>query len=243
MLPTPVSRLITALVLAFCTSVLILVLMPKPLPSTLEMEIAKALLQLGVVSVAGVVLSILVFEYQRARNNADKQHEVERRALEYREDLLKATLSKAMSCYSQAKKARRLFRAKGLYRYEDMSIDIVIPDEYDKCLESLNDAQLELENLARDVNNSQQAFSHPTKIVKSLRTMENYLSDLVGEYEKKRGTDLLREEKIDLEQLPLLCNFLVTASQSRFSPELIEPYHEVQEAIRQDLLHPRLPAK
>ena len=241
MATSPISRLVAALSLIFAVAVFALLLMPKPAASSFEMELAKALLQLGVISVVGVVTSVLVFEYQRVRNNSDKQQDLDRRALEYREDLLKSTLSRAMGCYSQAKKARRMFRAKGLQRHGDDEIQIIIPAEYDRCMESINDAQLELENLVRDVNNSARAFTQPTQLVKSLHSMETYLSDLIGEYEKHRGTQVLREEKLLLYELPALTNFLVTATQSRFKPEVIDPYHEVQEAIRKDLLHPRLP--
>ena len=241
MLPSPVSRLVAVLTSIFGVAVILLLLMPKPAPASFEMEISKALLQLGVVSVVGVVISVLVFEYQRARNNTDKERDLERRRIEYREDLLKSTLSRAMACYSQAKKARRLFRAKGLHRHEDHSIDIVIPEEYDRCLESVNDAQLELENLARDVGNSAIAFSNADSLVQSIRSMETYLSELIGEYETHRGTQTLRQEKLMLDDLPALNNFLLPAAKSNFKPQVIIPYHKVQEAIRKNLLHPNLP--
>ena len=241
MLPTPVSRLIAALSLIFGFAILVLLLMPKPVASSFEMEIAKALLQLGVVSIVGVAISVLVFEYQRARNNTDKERDLDRRRLEYREDLLKSTLTRAMACYSQAKKARRLFRAKGRQRHESMNIDIVVPEEYDRCLETINDAQLELENLARDVRNSAIAFSNADSLVQAIRSMETYMSDLVSEYETHRGTQLLRQEKLMLDELPELNNFLLPAAESRFKPQVIIPYHTVQEAIRKDLLHPNLP--
>ena len=240
MLPTPASRLIAVLCFLFGASVVAIALMPKPLPSTFEMEVAKSLLQLGVVSVVGVVVSVLVFEYQRARNNTDKQRDIDRKALEYREELLKTVLARAMSNYSQAKKARRMFRARGRDRHPDLDVDIVVPDEYDRCMEAVNDAQLDLENLSRDVRNSSVAFTRPDKIVDSIRSMEKYLSDLVGEYEAHRGTQMLRLQKLLLDDLPLLQNFLLSAAQSEFKPMVIMPYHEVQDAIRQDLLHPKL---
>ncbi|MBY0484447.1 hypothetical protein [Nitrosomonas sp.] len=128
MLPTPISRLVAALASIFGITVFVLILIPKPEHLSFEMELAKALLQLGVVSVVGVVISVLVFEYQRARNNTDKQRDLDRRALEYREDLLKSTLARAMASYSQVKKARRLFRAKGLQIHEDLEVNLVVPE-------------------------------------------------------------------------------------------------------------------
>lgn len=71
--------------------------------------------------------------------------------------------------------------------------------------------------------------------------METYLSNIVGEYEKFRGTQALRQGKLVLDELLELNNFLAPARDSHFKPQLIIPYHIVQEAIRKDLLHPNLP--
>ena len=202
------------------------------------MEVAKALLQVGVVSVVGAVVSMFVFEYQRERQNADKNRDFRKKSIEYREELLKTVLSRAMDCYSQTKRARRMFRARGLQRLDDLAV--VDPEEYDKCLDSINDAQLELENLARDVRNSGPAFTNPELIVRNLRAMEKYLSDLIGEYERQRGTLMLREGKVMLDELTYLNQFLIAASQSSYKPDFIIPFHEVQQAIRSDLLHSNL---
>jgi len=101
-----------------------------PSPNLYEIEIAKAILQFGVVSVIGTGLSILVFKYQnsqqqfdkdcehrraqedqaadRAREQAEEKLERKRKQMEYREDLLKSTLAKMMSSYNAVKTARRL---------------------------------------------------------------------------------------------------------------------------------------
>ena len=239
--PSARTRITGILVLTFVVSVTLLAIMPTPAPGTFSMEIAKALLQLGVVSVIGAVVSLLAFEYQREQQNADKNRDEARKSLEYREDLLKTILSRATVCYSQMKKARRMFRARGLQRLGDFAL--VEPEEYDKCLESINDAQLEIENIARDVKSSERAFTHSELIVKNLRAMEQYLSNLVGEYEKQRGTLLLREGKVMLDDLDRMSEFLLTANQSQFKPQFIVSFHEVQQAIRSDLLHPNLLAK
>lgn len=234
------KSLIAVLVGLFVASVAGVLIPPAPTAGTIHMEIAKALLQLGVVAVAGTVVSVLVFEYQRERHNQDKDREFERKALEYREELLKAVLSRAMACYSQSKKARRLLRARALEHHD--GITIVLANQYDQYLDLINDAQLELENLARDVQNSAPAFSSPDAIVKHLRSMDKYLSRIICEYERNRGLSTMADGKLTLDEFPVLKEYLKTAAESPFNPNVIVPYHEVQLAIRKDLLHPHLPS-
>src|SRR4029450_149011 len=78
-------RHLLAVLLSFLLSIsiivtLFLLVFPswKPASGTLEFEIAKAILQMGVVSVIGTVVSLLTFDYQQ-----------ERKRLEYDEGLLK----------------------------------------------------------------------------------------------------------------------------------------------------------
>src|ERR1044072_1275399 len=67
--PSGINRwLLTLLIAMFLTSVAALgFFFPHAKVNTLEFEVAKAVLQLGVVSVIGVMVSLFSFEYQRAR--------------------------------------------------------------------------------------------------------------------------------------------------------------------------------
>ena len=254
------ARLVTlTLLLIFAASVGVLALLSTKVPDlNLVPEIAKAVLQLGVVAIVGSAVSLLIFEYQREKGLADRQREEDRRSaekqrdldrvteeknrelrarkIEYREGLLLSVLAKALGAYSQAKKARRLLRARAIAQEGDRAM--VLADGYDQYMELVNDAQLELENLARDVTTSGKAFSQHESIAASLRRMEVYLSELIGEYEKTRPLFAESVSKRPLRDHPLLEDFLRSASLSKFSPEVIHPYHEVQAAIRGDLLHP-----
>lgn len=111
--------------LFFASVALLLLFFRDSAQGTLEFEAAKSLLQLGVVAVAGAVVSILVFEYQRERQTidrnadlerqgAEKQRDLDRTSLEYREKLLLSILSRAMDAYGRAKKARRLLRGRAI---------------------------------------------------------------------------------------------------------------------------------
>ena len=257
------ARSITFTLLSiFAASIAILALLNNSVPHLqLAPEIAKAVLQLGIVAIVGSVVSLLVFEYQRekgladkqldtARQSAEKKRDLERalaekhrdslaRQVEYREHLLMSILAKTLAAYSQAKKARRLLRARAVARRVDS--EVLLVEGYDQYMELVNDAQLELENLARDVNTSAVAFSKPDQIVKGLRRMEAHLGELIDEYEQQRPLYLDAVPHRPLKDHPLLQDFLRPAKMSKFSTEVVHPYHEVQAAIRADLLHPQVP--
>ncbi|HWN11448.1 MAG TPA: hypothetical protein VNO50_19625 [Pyrinomonadaceae bacterium] len=227
---------------------------------TIGFEVAKSLLQLGVVAVIGAVVSVLVFEYQRERQALDKiadldrqavekkadldrqalekKRDLDRKSLEYREMLLLSILSRAMDAYGRAKKARRLLRGRAISTRDQAKV--VLADQYDLCFDMLNNAQLDLENLARDVKTSAKAFSDPDALVTHLRSMDAYLNELIGEYEGSRSRFSGDEPSLPLRELQHLVDFLQKAKESKFMPEMVIPYHEVQKAIRGDLLHPNL---
>lgn len=240
-----------ALLAIFAVSVALLALLGKRNPNLqLVPELAKSIFQLGVVSIVGACVSLLLFEYQREKQQSDKAREVDRlqsekqrdlhaKRLEYRESLLLGVLSKALSAYSQAKKARRLLRARALQNREGSAV--LLMEGYDAYMELVNDSQLELENLARDVETSKVAFTQPDTLVSRLRKMEVHLSHLMGEYEARRPFFSAAQPYRPLQEQPLLQDFLRSAKESRFMPEVIHPYHEVQDMIRKDLLHPQVP--
>jgi hypothetical protein len=218
--------------------------------NTMKFEVAKALLQLGVIAVIGTVVSLLVAEYQRERQTLDKERERERdtrdkkrelnrKRFEYREELLKSILVRAMAAYSAVKKARRLLRARAIIKHGD-DPEVVLAEPYDLYLEMINDAQLNLENLARDIETSAQAFTDPKSLEKNVWKMEHYLSRLIEEYEEHRRMFAGNLASADL---PLLNEFTGPFKGSNFEKEVVKPYHAVQRAIRADLLHPNLPGR
>jgi hypothetical protein len=59
--------------------------------------------------------------------------------------------------------------------------------EYDRYLEMVNDAQLDLESVKGDVKTSAAAFSNAQSIFDALESMEQYLGRVVKEYEEHRN--------------------------------------------------------
>ena len=201
---------------------------------TLAFEVAKSLLQVGVVAIAGAVISALTFEYQRDRLDAEKradierlssekerdieraakekerdlvrqgaererdlqrqavekqrdlerqaiekQRDLERKSVEYREGLLISTLTSTMDAYSRTKKARRLLRARA--RVLQAAGAIILAEQYDLYIDWINDAQLDFENLARDIDTSAQAFTKSGFLRDRLHKMDSYLARIIHE--------------------------------------------------------------
>lgn len=209
-----------------------------PPASSFKLEIAKAILQLGVVSVVGAAVSILVFKYQNERAVAEQDKERHRKNIEYREDLLKGTLARAMASYNSVKKARRLLRARAIVVRD--STDYVLAAPYDTYMEIINDSQFEFENLAQDVETFKRAFSSPQELVDAFRTMEHFLGDMFTEYEKLRKDFHGGAPGKKLDEFNELPAFIGPFKKQRFATDFANPFHQAQRAIRRDLLHPQL---
>ena len=259
------------IIIALCTFVLLSMVVAFALwmnafQNDFATELFSAAVQIGVVAVAGAIISLLLFNYRKDRDAADKERdqaraeaqkerdlqlqkaekerererlerekardlmrqqgekeqELERKRLEYREQLLKETLQSAMQSYSKVKKARRMLRAKAIQRIGEETKDVVTLDAYDTYMEMINDAQLELENIARDVENSAPAFSEPGKLKKYLWTMEAYINKIVKEYERRRKNFQGNPSQLDLASLPKL-NVFLDSSEKGFKPGLAAP--------------------
>jgi hypothetical protein len=100
--------LFALLAVIFAVSVTLLLVFFRGAPQgTVAFEVAKALLQLGVVAVVGAAVSWAVAEYQLEQSRLDKaedtkhQDEIraadfDRQSREYRDELLKATLRRVV---------------------------------------------------------------------------------------------------------------------------------------------------
>ena len=142
-----------------------------------------------------------------------------------------------MARYSAVKKARRVLRARGVTG--NAPDEHVLADAYYAQIDVLNDAQLEYENLRRDVDTSRRAFTNPDQLVTALEAIDSYLRTLLSEYELAfrafRDADSAR-----LSELPAMKGFLHHGT-STFHHQLVYGIHTVQDTLRGELLHLKLP--
>jgi hypothetical protein len=256
-MPKASEVLIVILLVMFVVSVIGVTFLWNAENNSIEFEVAKALLQLGTVAVVGAVITVLIDNYQRAhqlfdkeqdlkRQDREKEREIQRKALTYREDLLKTTLVKTRAAYAAAKKARRLLRAAVVVKgMPGVSREIVLAKPYDTYLEMINDAQLDLEHLARElrgnVDKDKSAFTDPNTLATCLESMEGYLLELVREYGHQRRQFQGDPPELLLTELSLLGKFIKpSADNCELEEQFIKPLHTIDETIRADLLHPEL---
>lgn len=203
---------------------------------SLDMEFAKALLQVGVVSVAGAVLSILVFGHQRNLDRDQRERESRREAAERTEELLKGTLARITAAYNRAKRARRKMRALGRQRSGETTL--ISHAAYDALMAEINDAQLDIETIKSDVTTTRLAYNAPDPLISCLHDMEAYLGELIEEYEQSRSLIGVSNDTTDLNKLPRLMDFLGPSKDSDFSRRFSDQHSAARASLRQSLLPP-----
>ena len=201
---------------------------------SLEMEFAKALLQVGVVSVAGTLLSVLVFNHQREAANRKDAVLVTEKRLQARDEILKGTISRVTHVFGATKRARRTVRALGLRRMAEGAL--VRLERYDGCLADVNDAQLELEAIKSDVKTSGPLYPSSQQLTSALRDMEQYLGALIEEYETVRAGLSDGTAEFPLERVPRFADFVGTTKGSEFATKFSGGHDQARASIRSDLL-------
>lgn len=207
---------------------------------SLDLEFAKALLQVGVVSVAGTLLSVLVFDHQRRSALRKEAATVAEKQLQFRDDLLKGTLARITAVYNDTKRARRTMRALGLRRV--VETPLIRVDRYDECMAEVNDAQLGLEAIKSDVKTSRLAYPSADKLTSGLRSMEQYLGAMIEEYEAVRAGIPDNTAEFSLARTPRFGDFVGPSKGSEFALKFAGAHDDARASIRTDLLHLNLPA-
>jgi hypothetical protein len=135
----------------------------------LGLKMAEFLVQVALVVVAG---GIFMQNYNRlqARKTAIN---------EFR----KETLGSLATAYSDVKRARRNLRAKTEIA-QDATDEQLAYAAYDAQLSAINDTQLALEVVKRELDVFSTAFDAPEPLAERVRAMEKYLGKLVDEYEQ-----------------------------------------------------------
>jgi HD superfamily phosphohydrolase len=190
-------------------------------------------MQVGLVTAAGAVLSFLANDYQAQRQREDKVREQdrlredkvreqerlredkvreqERLKREYQRDLIKATLGRTTEAYNNVKRARRVLLATTTAEGEHLA------ECYDRYMLEIIDAELEFETLLVEVEASPSIFRN-TELKKFFESIENYLGELITEYEQRRYTFTGDPKQLAKELLPVLEAFLGRPqSESTFS--------------------------
>jgi len=178
-------------------------LLPSAKRGELVLEVAKACIQLLLVTLVGVCIRELVKDRDSRRAKADKEAAQVMR--------IRRAVTKA---YLNAKRSRRCLRAEATKTAPKQYVDIA-SQPYDRHMRSVNDAQLELERLVRELNVTSPAPEWLKDARSSMKSMEEYLGNLVTEYEDSYGASV-SSQSLKLELLPRLADFIGPFEGSQF---------------------------
>ncbi|UAA39195.1 hypothetical protein KIH87_02190 [Paraneptunicella aestuarii] len=214
--------------LVICSVLALLVLALTGEVKDLETETYKAFLQLIVIGVAGHVVSILI-----TKANNERQEFLERN--EFRNSIL----TRLNNAFIEVKKIRRVLRAVALKRDTgDKILYFVKVDDYHSQMQLLNEYQLELEVLAKDISTNSALFTNCDEISTNLNSMEEYLNSIVDEYEHKQLTiESDPQGTINTQNLNKLQDLIGNYRGSIFRTEFVHTYYSSLEKVREDLVH------
>ena len=211
---------------------------------TFDRSITDTLLKVISVSVIGTVLSLLLEDYKKKQSDLEKQKE-ERKLLENNKDQnRKDVLQSLNKLYAKTKNARRVLRAKGFtrpyYKKEDDD-NLLSLSVYDMCMDDINDSQLELESMRHEITTNKFTFSKPLLIAEKLKAMDEYLGELISEYEQHRPAFLNNDPpSLKMKELTELKKFLAQVKKENLKDfkKFSEPCNDVRKEIRRDINFP-----
>ena len=200
---------------------------------TFERTISDTLLKIISGTVIGTAAALLVSDY------SEKQLERKNR-----DQFKKDVLLRLQNLYAKTKNARRMLRAKGFttqwYGKEDDSC-LVKQSVYDLYMNDINGSQLELEAIRKEIDARKSIFSDPKLITDNLKTMDDYLGELISEYEKNlpgfKGEPAVLEIK-DLQDLKKFISSAKITDESKINPfkeKISRKYKEITVNIRNEI--------
>jgi hypothetical protein len=197
---------------------------PKPIKDRLDGEVFKLTYEFFLIVVLGGALSLLYKRLEDERKKDAAKDEWRRTQRDSERNLQRELRTEVVRAYHNAKKIRRLLRAKAREYLPDTVTTILHPDPYNQQMELLIDTQLEFEFFVDRVRSNPGLFSGAANLLTNLEKVERYLNQLVGEYEDSRSIFSLHQGR------PTLSCF-------QYLEEFIGPY-KLAAAFKSDLKEP-----
>jgi hypothetical protein len=234
--------LLIILILSIVGAWLVIYFYP-PENKQLGIELIKALIQIASVLILGQLVSMWIEEARYKRQKADEKMEHDRIRGEALNEFRKEIISKFIKTYSEAKKIRRLLRAKSLLpsTVQTSNTAEVLASIYDEQMQEVNKIQLELEAIKQEIKTSietsSEVFTNPSNLKDHISSMESYLRKIVKEYEDNFRKFKGEPPSLSLDSLPRLNEFLEPLIEgSDFDKKFVNDYHLALKSIRGDIL-------
>lgn len=195
----------------------------------------KTLLQFLLVAVLGGGVSLVYQAFNRqAEQRAERARLAEERATVVRETRQRY-LGELIGLYNSVKRTRRLLRARAqVYTASgDSHLRVAM---YDEHLQLLVDAQLSLEMVVRNVRAEGTLFDAEPDLLPSLRETEEYVRDLISEYETVMPE--VTQGATEIPTPPQLADFIGSYEGSAFRVRFIRPVQAAMAAIERLITAP-----
>ena len=198
--------------------------------NSIGIEIVKAGLQLGVIAIVGGGVASALRYLESLRENQLKHlesvRENQRKINDYRLDVLRGVTTS----YNQIKGVRRVLRSLG---FNSLAASPLAPDhvtEFHAQMKSLNDAQLTLEHIKREVRVRSDAFPVDKTLDDLLQKAEDYVRNVLHDWEK-HGVNIVAGASRQILPMKNLKNFL-GSSEEGFDEGIGSKMKEIQKRIR-----------
>ncbi|QPZ89686.1 hypothetical protein [Thioclava electrotropha] len=199
-------------------------------PDGIELEIAKALLNLLTVVIVTQAGAIVYSRYEQKKRKDELSDSARMRILD------SLTL-----VFGEIKRLRRKIRSRLLFLDNGAAVtrDAISLEVYDSSLNEINAMQITLEAVAKDVENMENLFSKPRKVFDAVSQMEAYLNTMVDEWEHNSVKFDDHTSKVDIAEFPKLADFLGEYKSSQFRKEFVHKYYSAADYMRADLMDGR----
>jgi hypothetical protein len=194
-----------------------------------------AAIELLFVGLIGGVLTAAIQEQLAAQEEARRQEaaaaEDRRRLNDYRLRLL----LDVVSAYNLVKGARRTLRAAGLMEPTGTTLDAWQVDRYRTELSTINEAQLQIEKIGRELETDLAQLTRHQEVVDGIEAAKSYLENILRGWEKESpGVEL--GEVAALTRQEALTNFLsTTKDENHFRVGMSSHMDRIERAIREDM--------
>jgi len=150
-------------------------------------------------------------------------------------DFRRAILDGLIKEYMDAKRTRRVLR--GSSNQDGSGTDAnpwthVPTEAYAEHMKQLNNTQLALEVLTRRIEVFAGIFHNATTLAEHAQAMQDYLADVVKEYERHRALQGNYPGGVPLRTFPSLRGFMLREDQSTFD-RFAEPYYAILKSLQQ----------
>jgi hypothetical protein len=216
--PIPNNLQIACLVIAVVVA-LALVLVPHAESIFNDKKAWEITTQFFFVAVLGGAVAVVYRAWEAAR---------ERRAVQRR--LLEKFYRHAVAVHNEYKKIRRTLRATTIREPDGLLIERGM---FEQQMDRLEDCQLKLESMKRDVKAQRELFGRDQKAIRDrLDTAEDYLRELLREYEGNYAERRVKAEH-DLMEIAAhdLRDFITTKPPVNAEEHLFTPAEEVRDLV------------